>query len=73
MLGTLQDSSYYFLCNLSKKITDYQTQSAVAEPEDVGDIDEYGVNVEFDESGSEDEERNYIRDSSSSEDEGMDF
>jgi len=30
MLGTLQDSSYYFLCNLSKKITDYQTQSAEA-------------------------------------------
>ena len=57
MLGTLQDSSYYFLCNLSKKITDYQTQSVVAEPENVGDIDEYGVNVEFDESGSEDEER----------------
>ena len=52
MLGQLADQSYYFLCNLSKKISDYQTQTtAVAAEEEVGDIDEYGVNVEFDESG----------------------
>ena len=27
MLGKLEDQKYFFLCNLSKKITDYQSQS----------------------------------------------
>ena len=69
MLGTLPDQIYAFFCNLSKKITDYQPQGSQKDTmDDVGDIDEYGVNVEFDESASEDEERHYIRESDSSDD-----
>jgi len=73
MLGKLQDTHYHFLCNLSKKISDYTVQSNNTAGDEVGDIDEYGVNVEFDDSGSDEEqERNFIRDSDSdSEAEGV--
>ena len=62
MLGKLEDSKYFFLCNLSKKITDYQSQSAKQmDDDDVGDIDEYGVNVDIGESDeSEQEDLNYV-------------
>ena len=71
LLGTLADQEYFFLMNLSRKINDYQTQSSGNDNEDIGGIDEFGVNVEFDESASEDEERNFVRESDdSSEDEG---
>jgi pre-mRNA-splicing helicase BRR2 len=73
MLGKLEDSKYYFLCNLSKKITDYQSQtSKQMDDDDVGDIDEYGVNVEFENSDeSEQEDLNYIRDDDDSDDDGV--
>ena len=29
ILGKLEDQKYFFLCNLSKKITDYQSQSGL--------------------------------------------
>ena len=103
MLGKLEDQKYFFLCNLSKKITDYQSQSGLylyeriyrtsvfrgnsyiflgltlnvflakqMEDDDVGDIDEYGVNVEIGDSDESDpEDLNYIRASDESEDEGV--
>ena len=70
-MGKLRDAQYHLLCNLSKKITDYQSGSSNNQPDegDIGDIDEYGVNVEFDDSDeSEQEDLNYIRPSDDSDD-----
>lgn len=57
----IQDQRFAFLVNLGKKITDWTTDEKGGKEDE--DIDEtYGVNVEFDESGDEDErDENEIR------------
>ena len=63
LLGTkIAEQRYAFLVNLGKKITDWSTDEN-QNKEDEGIDETYGINVEFDESGDEEEgDANEIRD-----------
>ena len=71
LLGALEDTRYYVLVNLGKKITDFGMEKDVQTADD--NIDEtYGVNVQFesDEEGDGDEDQfGEVREGSDGEDE----
>lgn len=57
LLGSLEDSRYYVLVNLGKKITDFGADKD-AETADDNIDDTYGVNVQFESDEEEDEQEN---------------